>query len=116
MTKGVLLMEALTPRQFLAEQLAAFIRRHGGHPINPLPLEQSEHLRFEICLSDSTLVNRLQRFGFDLRLLSHSKRLDPWASTEIIRTGNPQQLRQQPAVIDIRTYEVELPIVNRTQE
>jgi hypothetical protein len=109
-------MEAITPRQLLAEQLAAFIRKHGGHPINLLPLGHSDHLRFEVCLSDSTLVNRLQRFGFDLRLLSYSKRLDPWASTEIIQIGNPQQLHQNPAVIDICIYEVELPIVHQTQK
>ena len=102
-------MGALTTRQHLADQLAAFIRRHGGCTINPLPLGESDHLRFEVC-SDNTLVNRLQRFGFDLRLLSYSKRLDPWAATEIVRVGNPQQPRQHPAVVDICVYEVELPI------
>ena len=109
-------MSALTPRQRLAEQLAAFIRRHGGHTINRLPLGDCEHLRFEVCLSDETLVNKLQRFGFDLHLLSYSKRLDPWAATEIIRVGNPQQLRQQPAVVDICVYEVELPVIAEATE
>ena len=104
------MMTALTPRQHLAEQLAAFVHRHGGYTISLLPLGESDHLRFEVCLSDRTLVNKLRRFGFDLCLLSRSKRLDPWASTEIIRIGNPEQLRQHPAVIDICVYEVELPI------
>jgi hypothetical protein len=109
-------MGALTPRQRLAEQLAAFIRRHGAHTINRLPLGDCEHLRFEVCLSDKTLVNKLQRFGFDLHLLSYSKRLDPWAATEIIRVGNPQQPRQQPAVVDICVYEVELPVIVEATE
>jgi hypothetical protein len=104
-------MGALTPRQCLAEQLAAFIRRHGGYPINRLPLGNCEHLRFEVCLSDQSLVNKLHRFGFDLYLLCYAKRLDPWAATEIIRVGNPQQLRQQPALVDICVYEVELPVI-----
>ena len=104
-------MSALTPRQRLAEQLAAFICRHGGHAINRLRLGDCEHLRFEVCLSDKGLVNKLQRFGFDLHLLNYAKRLDPWAATEIIGVGNSQQLRQQPAVIDICVYEVELPVI-----
>jgi len=109
-------MGALTSRQHLAEQLVAFIRRHGGHTINPLPLGDCENLRFEVCLSDKSLVNKLQRFGFDLHLLSYSKRLDPWAATEIIGVGNPQQLRQQPAVVDICIYEVELPVIAEVTE
>ena len=102
-------MGALTARQRLAEQLAAFIHRHGGLTINRLPLGDCEHLRFEVCLSDKTLVNKLQRFGFDLHLLNYYKRLDPRAATEVIRIGNPQQLRQHPA--DICVYEVELPVI-----
>jgi hypothetical protein len=109
-------MGALTPRQRLAEQLAAFICRHGGHTINRLPLGDCEHLRFEVCLSDKSLVNKLQRFGFDLHLLSYSKRLDPWAATEIIQVGNPQEIRQQPAVVDICVYEVELPVIAEATE
>ena len=109
-------MGALTSRQHLAEQLVAFIRRHGGHTINRLPLGDCEHLRFEVCLSDKSLVNKLQRFGFDLHLLRYSKRLDPWAATEIIRVGSPQQLRQQPAVIDICVYEVDLPVVTEATQ
>jgi hypothetical protein len=109
-------MSALTPRQCLTQQLAAFIRRNGGHTINRLPLGESEHLRFEVCLSDRSLVNKLQRFGFDLHLLNYSKRLDPWAATEIIRIGNPRELRQQPAVVDICVYEVELPVIAEATE
>jgi len=103
-------MGPLTPRQRLAGELAAFIRRHGGCTINRLPLRDYEHLRFEVCLSNINLVNKLKRFGFDLRLLSHSKRLDPWAVTEVMRVGSPQQLRQHPTVVDICVYEVELPV------
>ena len=109
-------MGALTARQRLAEQLAAFILRHGGHTINRLPLGDCEHLRFEVCLSDKSLVNKLQRFGFDLHLLRYSKRLDPWAATEIIGVGNSQQLRQQPAVVDICIYDVELPVIAEVTE
>jgi hypothetical protein len=109
-------MGALTPRQRLAEQLAVFIRRQGGYTINRLPLGDCEHLRFEVCLLDKTLVNKLQRFGFDLHLLSYSRRLDPWAATEIIGVGDPQQLRQQPAVVDICVYEVELPVITEATQ
>ena len=90
MTKSV-----LTTRQQLAEQLAAFIRTCGGWATNPLPLRDSDHLRFEVRLSDNKLPSDLKRLGFELRLLSQSTRLDPWAMTEIIRVGNAQQLRQQ---------------------
>ena len=107
-------MGALTARQHLAEQLVAFIRRHGGHTINRLPLGDCEHLRFEVCLSDKGLVNKLQRFGFDLHLLNYYKRLDPRAATEVIRIGNPQQLRQHPA--DICAYEVELPVITEATQ
>ena len=102
-------MGALTTRQQLAEQLATFIRTHGGCTTNPLPLGDSDHLRFEVCLSDNELPNDLKRFGFKLRLLSHSKRLDPWAATEITRVGNSQQLRQHAGIIDICVDEVQLP-------
>ena len=105
-------MDALTPRQQLAEQLAIFIRRHGGCTITSLPLGHSDHLRFEVCSPEYTLLNALKRLGFDLRLLGHSKRLDPWAATEIIRVGNPKQAHQHAAVIDICVSEVQLPIVS----
>jgi hypothetical protein len=76
---------------------------------NPLPLANSEHLRFEARLSDNKLSNDLKRLGFELRLLSRSTRLDPWATTEIIRVGNSQQLRQHAGIVDICIYEVQLP-------
>jgi hypothetical protein len=99
----------LTTRQQLAEQLANFIRTRGGCTTNPLPLANSEHLRFEARLSDNKLSNDLKRLGFELRLLSRSTRLDPWATTEIIRVGNSQQLRQHAGIVDICIYEVQLP-------
>jgi hypothetical protein len=38
------------------------------------------------------------------------------AATEIIRVGNPRQLRQQPSVVDICVYEVELPVIVEATE
>jgi hypothetical protein len=111
MTKGV-----LTVRQQLAEQLAIFIRTRGGWATNPLPLRDSDHLRFEIRLSDNKLPNDLKRLGFELRLLNQSTRLDPWATTEIIRVGNSQQLRQHPGIVDICVYEIQLPGVVEQKE
>ncbi len=102
-------MEALTARQQLAQQLASFIRQRGGWATNSLPLKDSEHLCFEVRLSDRKLPSDLERLGFELRLLSQSTRVDPWAATEIIRVGNVQQARQHPGIVDIRVYEVELP-------
>jgi hypothetical protein len=104
-------MEALTTRQELAQHLASFIRQRGGWATNPLPLKDSEHLRFEVRLSDRKLASDLERLGFELRLLSQSTRVDPWAATEIIGVGNVQQVRQHPGIVDIRVYEVELPEV-----
>jgi hypothetical protein len=102
-------MEALTTRQELAQQLASFIHQRGGWATNPLPLKDSEHLRFEVRLSDHKLPSDLERLGFELRLLSQTTRVDPWAATEIIHVGNVQQARQHPGIVDIRMYEVELP-------
>jgi hypothetical protein len=103
-------MGALTARQELPQQLAAFIRQRGGWVTNPLPLTDSDHLRFEVRLSDKRLPSDLKRrLGFELRLLNQSTRVDPWAATEIIRVGNAQQLRQYPGIVDICVYEVELP-------
>jgi hypothetical protein len=99
----------LTARQQLAEELAKFIRTRGGSITNPLPLADSEHLRFEVRLSDSKLPADLTRLDFKLLLLSRSTRLDPWAATEIIRVGNTQQLRQHAGSVDICIYEVQLP-------
>ena len=42
-------------------------------------------------------------------LLTQSTRLDPWATTEIIRVGNAQQLRQHAGIVDICVYEIQLP-------
>jgi hypothetical protein len=102
-------MAALTTRQELAQQLASFIRRRGGWAINPLPLNHSEHLRFEVRLSDAKLPSDLRRLGFELRLLGQSTRVDAWAVTEITPVGNTQQLRRHPGIVDICVYEVELP-------
>ena len=102
-------MAALSMRQVLAEQLASYIRRRGGWAINPLPLKDSDHLRFEVRLSDDALPSDLKRLGFSLRLLSRSTRIDPWAVTELVPVGNTQRLRQHPGVVDICVYEVELP-------
>jgi hypothetical protein len=102
-------IHALTTRQQLAQQLAEFIRTRGGWATNPLPLRDSDHLRFEVRLSDSKLPSDLKRLGFELRLLIHSTRLDPWATTEIIRVGNSQQLRQHAGIVDICLYEIQLP-------
>jgi hypothetical protein len=110
-TLEVITMEALTTRQELAQQLALFIRQRGGWATNPLPLKDSEHLRFEVRLSDRKLASDLERLGFELRLLGQSARVDPWAATEIVRVGNVQQARQYPGIVDIRVYEVELPRV-----
>ena len=100
---------ALTTRQQLAEQLSAFIRTRGGWATNPLPLRDSDHLRFEVRWSDNKLPTDLKRLGFELRLLSRSTRLDPWATTEIIRVGNSQQLRRHAGIVDICIYEIQLP-------
>ena len=108
-------MGALTPRQNLAEQLGIHSSTWWPHHKSSATWD-CEHPHFEVCLSDKSLVNKLQRFGFDLHLLSYSKRLDPWAATEIIGVGNPQQLRQQPAVVDICIYEVELPVIAEVTE
>ena len=109
MTKG-----ALTNRQQLAERLATFIRTRGGWATNPLPLRGSDHLCFEVRLSDNKLPSDLKRLGFELCLLNQSTRLDPWATTEIIRVGNSQQLRQHAGIVDIYVYEIQLPgIVER---
>jgi hypothetical protein len=51
----------------------------------------------------------LKRLGFELRLLTHSRRLDPWATTEIIWVGNSQQLRRHAGIVDICVYEIQLP-------
>jgi hypothetical protein len=100
---------ALTTRQQLAEQLSTFIRTRGGWATNPLPLRDSDHLRFEVRWSDNKLPTDLKRLGFELRLLSRSTRLDPWATTEIIRVGNSQQLRRHAGIVDICIYEIQLP-------
>jgi hypothetical protein len=105
----VMTKTALTTRQQLAEQLSAFIRTRGGWATNPLPLRDSDHLRFEVRLSDKKLPSDLKRLGFELRLLTQSTRLDPWAATEIIRVGNAQQLRQYAGIVDICVYEIQLP-------
>jgi hypothetical protein len=104
MTKGT-----LTTRQQLAEQLTEFIRTRGGWATNPLPLRDFEHLRFEVRLSDNKLPSDLTRLGFEIRLLCQSTRLDPWATTEIIRVGNSQQLRRHAGIVDICVYEIQLP-------
>src|SRR5271169_4562850 len=39
-------------------------------------LKDSEHLRFEVRLSDRKLASDLDRLGFELRLLSQSTRVD----------------------------------------
>jgi hypothetical protein len=109
MTRNVMTIDVLSTRQQLAQQLAEFIRTRGGWATNPLPLRDCDHLRFEIRLSDSKLPSDLKRLGFELRLLSHSTRLDPWATTEIIRVGNSQQLRQHPGIVDVCLYEIQLP-------
>jgi hypothetical protein len=85
MTKSV-----LTTRQQLAEQLASFIRTCGGWR-QSAAAQGFDHLRFEVRLSDNKLPSDLKRLGFELRLLSQSTRLDPWAMAEIIRVGNAQQ-------------------------
>jgi len=54
-------------------------------------------------------TNDLKRLGFELRLLTQLTRLDPWATTEIIRVGNAQQLRQHAGIVDICAYEIQLP-------
>ena len=100
---------ALTTRQQLAEQLSTFIRTCGGWATNPLPLRDSDHLRFEVRWSDNKLPTDLKRLGFELRLLSRSTRLDPWATTEIIRVGNSQQIRRHAGIVDICVYEIQLP-------
>jgi hypothetical protein len=41
--------------------------------------------------------------------LTQSTRLDTWATTEIIRVGNAQQLRQHAGIVDICVYEIQLP-------
>jgi len=102
-------MVALTTRQELAQQLASFIRKRGGWATNLFPLKHSDHLRFEVRLSDDKLTSDLKRLGFELRLLGQSTRVDAWAVTEIIRVGNAQQIRQHPGIVDICVYEVELP-------
>jgi hypothetical protein len=104
-----MMKSALTARQQLAEELSAFIRTRGGWATNPRPLSGSDHLRFEVRLSDNKLPCDLKRLGFELRRLSQSTRLDPWATTEIIRVGNTQQLRQHAGIVDICVYEIQLP-------
>jgi hypothetical protein len=104
-------MAVLTMRQVLAEQLASYIRKRGGWAISPLPLKDSDHLRFEVRLSDDTLLHDLKRLGFELRLLSQLTRVDAWAVTELIPVGNTHRLRRHPGIVDICVYEVELPEV-----
>jgi hypothetical protein len=85
--------------------------------MNPLPLKDSDHLRFEVRLSDDALPSDLKRLGFSLRLLSQSTRVDPRAVTELVPVvGNTQQLRQHPGIVDICVYEVELPEVAERSE
>jgi hypothetical protein len=83
----------------------------GDWAISPLPLKDSDHLRFEVRLSDDTLLHDLKRLGFELRLLSQLTRVDAWAVTELIPVGNTHRLRQHPGIVDICVYEVELPEV-----
>ncbi len=42
-------------------------------------------------------------------------RLDPWATTEIIRVGNAQQVRQHAGIVDICVYEIQLPGIAGTE-
>jgi hypothetical protein len=49
-------MAALTPRQELAQQLAAFIWKRGGSVTNQFPLKESEHIRFEARMCDESLT------------------------------------------------------------
>ena len=55
------------------------------------------------------LVGDLKRFGFDLRLLALSTRVDPWAVTEIPPVGNTQQLKRHAGIVNVCVYEIELP-------
>ena len=89
----------LTTRQELAQQLASFIRQRGGWATNPLPLQDLEHLRFEVRLSDRKLASDLDRLGFELRLLSQSTRVDPGlnAGAESLREAAGSERRRRTA-------------------
>ena len=104
-------MAALTVRQQLAQQLAAFIWKRGGSVTNQLPLKNSDHIRFEARLCDDALVGDLKRLGLKLQLMALSTRVDPWAVTETLHVGNTQRLRRHSGLVNICVYEVELPEV-----